>query len=351
MAVGLVFGLIRYTMENSLGKIKAYWRSGVSYGLGLEKSLGGPITVHIETTNICNFRCVYCPQSMPDEHFKKLGRGKMSLDTFKIILSKIMNAWPLREIVLTRDGEPLVHPELDKFIAHASAQGLDITIGSNGSYFTPERSQRLIDSGLTKVKGDFCSDKQKYEQLRVGADWEKVLDGYRSLVRYAVEQHKKFYLVLVDLCTYGLSDTDAIQHSLQNLRQLFPFPDEYLAIGPAMMHNAFDEAQEILSTSSKLTRQKYNRCHHPWIELVIDYKGNAVGCCRDLRSEYILGNIVSCTDVEQDIWNGQAMRHLRKQLRKKVPENITICNKCDLPYGVSYAGSGIFNKYIRFLKR
>jgi len=294
---------------------------------------------------------VYCPQSRPDEHFKQLGRGKMSFETFKIILSKILKAWPLKEVVLTRDGEPLVHPELEKFIAHAAAQGLAVTIGSNGSYFTPDRSRRLVDSGLTKVKGDFCSNKQKYEQLRVGADWEKVLDGYRSLIRYAVDHQKDFHLVLVDLCTYGLTDEGAIQSSLQNLRQLFPFPGKYLSLGPAMMHNAFDEAQQILSTSSKLAQQKYNRCHHPWIELVIDYKGNAVGCCRDLRSEYILGNIISCTDVVQEIWNGEAMRHLRKQLRNKVPENITICNKCDLPYGVSYAGSGIINKYIRFLGR
>ena len=338
-------------MKNPLQKIIEYWRSGLSYGLGLERSLAGPITVHIETTNICNFRCIYCPQSKPDEHFKLLGRGKMSLETFKLILDKILQAWPLNEIVLTRDGEPLVHPELEKFIAYASGSGLNVTIGSNGSYLEPERSQHLIDSGLTKVKGDFCADKQKYEEMRVGGEWEKVLAGYHSLLHYAVAHQKNFHLVLVDLCTYGLSEPEAVQHSLHSLRSLFPFPDKYLSIGPAMMHNAFDEAQVILSTSGKIPRHKYNRCHHPWIELVIDYRGNAVGCCRDLRSEYILGNIISCADVKRDIWNGRAMRHLRKQLRSKKPENISICNKCDLPYGISYAGSGIFNKYFRFLQR
>ena len=275
----------------------------------------------------------------------------MSLDTFKLILSKILRSWSLREIVLTRDGEPLVHPDLEKFIAHASDQGLEVTIGSNGSYFTEQRVCNLIDSGLTKVKGDFCTDKAKYEQLRVGAKWEDVLCGYRSLLTYAVKNQKKFHLVLVDLCTYGLSDPEEIQKSLQKLQHFFPFPDKYLSIGPAMMHNAFDEAQVILSTSDKLQKRKYNRCHHPWIELVIDYKGNAVGCCRDLRSEYILGNILSCEDVDRDIWNGQAMRHLRKQLRYKNPERISICSKCDLPFGVSYAGRGILSKYIRFLNR
>jgi radical SAM protein with 4Fe4S-binding SPASM domain len=338
-------------MKNSFQKIKRYWRTGLSYGLGLQKSITGPITVHIETTNICNFRCIYCPQSNQDEHFKILGRGKMSFDEFKIILNKILKPWPIKEIVLTRDGEPLVHPDLAKFIEYASEAGLDITIGSNGSYFTELRVRELIDNGLTKVKGDFCADKTKYEQLRSGGKWEDVLDGYRTLLKYAHDQRKKFHLVLVDLNTYGLTDSKKIQLSLKELQELFPFPENYLSIGPAMMHNAFDEAQVILSTSNKLQTKKYNRCHHPWIELVIDYKGNAVGCCRDLRSEYILGNILTCENVVRDIWNGEPMRYLREHLKNKKPENITICNKCDLPYGVSYAGRGILNKYLRFLQR
>jgi len=332
-------------------KIKRYWKSGLSYGLGLRKSLAGPITVHIEITNICNFRCVYCPQSNPEDHFKTLGRGKMPFDDFKIILNKVINAWPLKEIVLTRDGEPLVHPQLGQFIAHASEMGLEVTIGSNGSYFNEDRVKELIDNGLTKVKGDFCSNKQKYEDLRKGGIWKEVLKGYHNLLKYAINNNKKFHLVLVDLNSYGLKSDEEIRKSMSDLKELFPFPDDYLSIGPALMHNAFNEAQSIFSTSNKLENRKYNRCHHPWIELIVDYRGNAVGCCRDLRSEYILGNALESDDIIKDIWNGERMQYLRQKLAQNKPENISICNKCDLPYGVSYAGRGIFNKYIRFLKR
>ena len=117
------------------------------------------------------------------------------------------------------------------------------------------------------------------------------------------------------------------------------------------MHNSFDEAAVVLSSSQKLSKRKYNRCHHPWIELVIDYKGNAVGCCRDLRSEYILGNVLECNDINAEIWNGERMRYLRKRLAKRSPQSMVTCNKCDLPYGVSYAGRGIINKFFRFLNR
>jgi len=337
-------------MKKIYNRIRRYWKSGVSYGLGLRRSLAGPITVHIETTNICNFRCVYCPQSNPEDHFSILGRGKMSFADYKVILDKVTGTWPLEEVILTRDGEPLVHPQLDLFIAYASQKGLNVTIGSNGSYFNADRVEKLIEGGLTKVKGDFCFDKNKYESLRKGGTWEDVLEGYRNLVKYAMNNRKNFQLILIDLNSYKLKEED-IENSLQNLKDLFPYPEKYLSINPAVMHNAFNEAQTILSSSDKLSKGVYNRCHHPWIELIIDYKGNAVGCCRDLRSEYILGNVLQSEKITRDIWNGEKMQILRQKLANKSPEDISICSKCDLPYGISYAGRGILNKYIRFLQR
>jgi radical SAM protein with 4Fe4S-binding SPASM domain len=338
-------------MKEPLQKIIRYWKTGLSHGLGLSRSLAGPITVHIETTNICNFRCVYCPQSNPEDHFSILGRGKMSFDNFKIILNKILSAWPVKEVILTRDGEPLVHPQLAQFVDYASKAGLAVTIGSNGSYFTMDRVKTLMDNGLTKVKGDFCSDKTKYEQLRVGGKWEEVLNGYRNLLDYSSKNGNVFHLVLVDLAVYDLSNPDEIQNSLNDLRALFPYHDKYISIGPAMMHNALQEAKIILSSSNRLKKKKYNLCHHPWIELVIDYRGNAVGCCRDLRSEYVLGNVLESKDIVKDLWNGERMQHLRRQLASKKPESISTCSKCDLPYGISYAGQTLLKKYIRFLKR
>jgi MoaA/NifB/PqqE/SkfB family radical SAM enzyme len=336
---------------NSIRKIKRYWKVGLSYGLGRPRSLAGPITVHIETTNICNFRCIYCSQSNPDQHFQILGRGKMSFVNYQIILDKILRTWPIQEIVLTRDGEPLVHPELDTFINYAAEKGLAVAIGSNGSYFSAERTARLIESGLTKVKGDFCADRTKYENLRRGGKWETVLKGYCTLVEYAIRHRKKFRLILVDLNTYDLDSEQKVRASIQEMHQLFPYPPEYLTINPALMHNSFNEAAVIFSSSEKMSKNKYNLCHHPWIELIIDYRGNAVGCCRDLRSEYIIGNILECTDVVNEIWNGELMRYLRRQLAKKSPQSIITCNKCDLPYGISYAGRGIFNKFIRFIRQ
>lgn len=343
---------LRVEMKYEISKIKRYFYNGVSYVLGLEKAIGPPAHVHIETTNICNFRCVYCPQSMPDDHFKILGRGKMTFGQFKIILDKLTREYKLERVVLTRDGEPLVHPDLENFVKYATGKGIKSTIGSNGSLISPERARNLIHNGLSIMKGDFCVDPQEYEKLRVRAKFQKTLEGYRNILQAAKEANADFYLLLVDLHSYYLTDPAEIEQSREALRALFPGYEPWLRIAKAVMHNALGESLETLSTSREMaSRKNYNLCHHPWLEIVIDYKGNAVACCRDLRSEYQLGNIFEVESIDREIWNGERMRTLRRNLKRRQPENNNICAKCDLPYGVSYAGKSIPGKILRFLRK
>jgi len=66
---------------------------------------------------------------------------------------------------------------------------------------------------------------------------------------------------------------------------------------------------------------------------VIASNGDAVACCRDLRRQTVLGNV-----IEQGlsaVWTGPAYRKLRKALVEKRPEDMTACNGCDLPYDES----------------
>ena len=131
--------------------------------------------------------------------------------------------------------------------------------------------------------------------------------------------NKNFNLAIADLNAYGLTNEDEIKNSINKMYELFPYPKSMLQIYPVFMHNALNESLVKFSTSKKLSKKIYNLCHHPWVEMVIDYKGNVVACCRDLRSEYIIGNILECSDIKKKIWNGEKMRDLRTHLAKKEP--------------------------------
>jgi len=78
----------------------------------------------------------------------------------------------------------------------------------------------------------------------------------------------------------------------------------------------------------------------------VDFAGRVVGCCRDLRSEYALGNLLE--QPASEIWNGERMMQLRRALSEKRPEDINICKACDVPWHGSYSGRTPLEKVRNF---
>ncbi|MDX2175613.1 MAG: radical SAM protein [Candidatus Sumerlaeia bacterium] len=330
-----------------LHRLRETGLNGFSYTLGLKRNLGEPWQILIEPTNICNFKCVYCPQSVPEEHFQN-GKGFLSREDFARILAKISKPWKNKIVNLIRDGEPTLHPDIVEFVRIVSSHGHRPQFSTNMSRMTSELAAELIDAGIYLVKSDFSHDKEVYERLRVKAVWERTRAG---ILAFLEENAKRGYPVkfhLVEMGTFGRPEEEYPIH-LAKLRDLLGSHADHVESYPTHFHNALGEAKEDLSQAELFKKSSYNLCHHPWLDLVINFKGEAVGCCRDLRSEYVLGNILECEDVERDIWNGPRMKELRDALLKKHPEQVEICNKCDIPYGSSYAGSGKMQKIVKFL--
>jgi radical SAM protein with 4Fe4S-binding SPASM domain len=82
------------------------------------------------------------------------------------------------------------------------------------------------------------------------------------------------------------------------------------------------------------------------VNFTVDFAGRVVGCCRDLRSEYALGNLLE--QSASDIWNGERMVSLRRALVDKRPQDIGICKACDVPWQGSYSGRTSLEKVRNF---
>lgn len=299
---------------------------------------GRVISLTIETTNICNFKCVYCPQSDPDNHFIN-GKGTMSLDTFKTVLDNILeDFWP-RFISLHRDGEPLANKKLEDYIAYAHSRGLKVGISSNCSLLPVKRAESLIDAGLAFIKTDFCEDVATYERLRAGGKWQRTYDGMINLLGAARLRRRRFNMAITDISTYESTPGEA-QRRMSATRGLFAEYADWVTVMPVHFHNALDESVERLSTRDEAAR--YTLCHHPWVHITVDFMGRVVPCCRDLRSEYVCGSLLE--SPMRDIWNNERYVSLREALVNERPYDIDICAKCDLPYSGSYAGRAFRDK-------
>ncbi len=76
-------------------------------------------------------------------------------------------------------GEPLLHPDLPKFVAYAKEKGvLDVFFNTNATLLTKEKSIALINAGLDRMTVSFegC-EPEMYERSRVGAKFQQVVDN------------------------------------------------------------------------------------------------------------------------------------------------------------------------------
>jgi hypothetical protein len=79
----------------------------------------------------------------------------------------------VRIVSLHSDGEPLLNKRLEAYIEHLTLLGIYVTVSSNRSLLSDERSHRLIKAGLRMVGTDFSADPALYERLRVRVSGER----------------------------------------------------------------------------------------------------------------------------------------------------------------------------------
>lgn len=184
----------------------------------------GLANVQFGITDLCNFRCVMCPQTAEEGLYGAPGRtgprlhgarrGFMDPDLFRRALAGCEAAnFPLGIVSLVWLGEPLLHPAFPDLFGEALDFGertglLDaVVFNTNGSLFPPELSERLIGSFADRAKrtratATFSLDAatpETYARLKPGADFEGTLANVRGFARAFAARRAEFRMPFVAL--------------------------------------------------------------------------------------------------------------------------------------------------------
>lgn len=292
-----------------------------------------PRVVRIEPAGACNLRCSHCPTGTVE-----MQRGVMPRHTFDLAFGAIQrNIDLVKVVVLYHGGEPMLNKHFGEVLRAVKGLGVPfVKTVTNGMLLPDERLDDIVSGGLDAI--EFSLDGRSREEndlIRRNCDYDTVVTNVKRLIRYkrsAGSVTPKIYL----------SNTQFIEKGAVVGKYDYPAPPDYLLQEfsgewaseitaykccwamrwPHMtvLEDIYDVYQDPNDTET------LNTCDHVDNTVTVRWNGEVVGCCYDLTSQFVLGNINQ--DSLESIWNGRKFLALRRTIANR--RFIPMCANCNV---------------------
>jgi MoaA/NifB/PqqE/SkfB family radical SAM enzyme len=138
-----------------------------------------PRQVYLEVTNRCNSLCGSCPLTY--DHFLAFEpKHHLTWEQFRHIIDQLP---VIERAVLHGIGEPLLNPDLPRFIAHLKARGAHVLFNTNGVMLDRRRGDALIEAGLDELRVSLDGvDREMYRRLRGIDKFDQIVANVRAFV-------------------------------------------------------------------------------------------------------------------------------------------------------------------------
>lgn len=309
-------------------------RSGNRIDLVDASPLPAPMAIYVEPTNICNFRCVYCPESFSDFAQRSGGFKRLDADTFSDIADQIVALGQLKVLHFYMMGEPFLNRSLPAFIRLAVRKNIAnrTCVTTNATVLTADIVDQVLASGLDYLRVSVYGATQESFTRRIGVSHFRlshVVANVTELRRRRDANGLSKPFIYVKMIETGDEKENG------TFRELFgPIADE-VALEPAMNWNDPPEGNLSLLSHDEMLSGLYFKnakraCAFPFYTLVIHSDLRVSVCCVDWAKQAVVGDLRH--EQLSDIWHGPALRdfrvsHLRGQ-RKELPA----CANCTYLY-------------------
>lgn len=265
-----------------------------------------PYQLRIGFTGGCNRNCDFC--SVHKRGTKEV--DNISYSTFKERWLPNIPA-EIKSIVIARDGEPLLNPDLPLIIKELRNQNKQrlIIMFSNGDmlYKNKKLLNNLFDAGLNGIQIDaYTKTDSLYnllkEQLKsiTGCKLFKTCEG-SALFLDTTYKSKKIYFVDYHFQDNRKSRTRKLHTNCGNIK---------------------------LDDNTLKTLPLLKTCSNPFKHIAVSSNGNISVCCADLNNTFSIGHIEQ--DNLTDVWNGEKLRAVRHLLKNKRRDLIIPCSLCNI---------------------
>jgi MoaA/NifB/PqqE/SkfB family radical SAM enzyme len=274
---------------------------------GRERAPSMPEIVQIESTNICNAKCVFCPR---DEMHRR--QGIMTVNLFRKVVDECVELG-ITHVRMHNYGEAFIDKQLVEKVRYAKQRGVrEVGVISNGSLISEEVARGMIDAGLDAINISVdAAGKDVFEATRIGLKYDKVIANIERLVRLRGESGKRRPKLILSFVRQNNSADEQA------------FIEHWRAIADKVHITDLHNWAGTLNTQSDVNYP----CYRPWLTFTVLWDGRVSLCCADFDGRTILGDLN--TSSIREIWNAEPYRNARRQhLESGGPD---ICRACDLP--------------------
>jgi radical SAM protein with 4Fe4S-binding SPASM domain len=275
-----------------------------------------PKFIALEASRLCNLKCTMCAlhsdfidHSHTDHHPKHFDLGH-----YRSIIDQIQ---PYRDFLCVAPqfwGEPFMSPYLKEMIRYAKANGVRLSFTTNGTLWDDE----MIDFMIEQKVDALCvsmdgATKETYEQVRIGASYDKVVRNLNRLLRRKRELGSAVPYLQINMALFPEN-----RHEQDKLVQDWLGRANVVSISNHCVNSVVPELHH---------RPDRIPCPTLWEGMHINTNGDVIACCRDSSYEEVMGNVYTTPIL--DVWNNEKYRLFRKKHMLREWMDIPICGRCD----------------------
>jgi radical SAM protein with 4Fe4S-binding SPASM domain len=283
--------------------------------------LAAPLALFLEPTNVCNFKCPICPESLKD--YRGLA-GYYEAMPARIWNKVYGDLWARLRVLRFYDlGEPMLNRELFIMTSEARHLGLAdrLELTTNGSLLTKANCEALCTSGLDYVRVSIygTTDEEYWAATGSRCATNQVQKGMARLMEIRSSRSRPYIYA-------HLVMANPTEWQREEFRRTFEGLADELGIEPAL-HNWGGNDDRLVRIGAQPSPGK-RICAKPFYELTVHANGDVSACCADWRGQLHLGNVER--ESLLDIWHGQRLRAIQQAHLAGAREGLAPCNGCTL---------------------
>jgi len=290
-------------------------RTEIHYGFQSPEAETFPPIIVLENTNVCNLRCIHCPQAHGYPERPEFHAHYMDWEIYKKAIDEIAEH-KINHLRFSPAGEALIHPQILDQVAYAKAKGISpLNLTTNGLTLDNPAVEggkkiqgktileRLLELGVDII--DISLDavtKEKYESVRVWSNYHRVWANIHRLLylRKKMNAPTKLMLSIVDQPESHAEVEQFLQYWMPLVDRVIVRPYlENLGLTPTKPDTLVERMQGV---------ERWP-CPQFWKRVTITPEGHIRFCVVDWHDKSVLGHVK--THSIQALWQSAEYERLR----------------------------------------